>query len=43
MRPTTAPDTATLRNDHDRFIDDESWGRHHRGHSGRHHGGGHHH
>ncbi|MDH6493498.1 hypothetical protein M2157_009585 [Streptomyces sp. SAI-127] len=30
-------DTATLRNDHDRFID-ESWGRH----GGRHHGGGHH-
>ncbi|MER7570052.1 lamin tail domain-containing protein [Streptomyces sp. NPDC097941] len=34
-------DTATLRNDHDRFIDDASWGRHHDG--GRHHGGGHHH
>ncbi|MDQ1064885.1 hypothetical protein QFZ32_000324 [Streptomyces canus] len=33
-------DTATLRNDHDRFIDDESWGRHH---GGRHHGGGRHH
>jgi hypothetical protein len=31
-------DTATLRNDHDRFIDDESWGghRHHHGGSGRH-------
>jgi hypothetical protein len=29
-------DTATLRNDHDRFIDDASWG-------GRHHHGGHHH
>ncbi|KUM83912.1 lamin tail domain-containing protein [Streptomyces pseudovenezuelae] len=38
-------DTATLRNDHDRFIDDESWGgRHHRGggHGGGHHGGGEH-
>ncbi|MFF1263554.1 lamin tail domain-containing protein, partial [Streptomyces sp. NPDC058321] len=22
-------DTATLRNDHDRFVDDASWGRHH--------------
>lgn len=31
-------DTATLRNDHDRFVDDESWGRHHGGHGGR---GGH--
>jgi hypothetical protein len=30
-------DTATLRNDHDRFVDDASWGRHHRGHGG--HGG----
>jgi hypothetical protein len=32
-------DTATLRNDHDRFIDDASWGghRHHHGGSGRHH------
>ncbi|MFJ4206506.1 lamin tail domain-containing protein, partial [Streptomyces sviceus] len=29
-------DTATLRNDHDRFVDDASWG-HHR------HGGHHHH
>jgi hypothetical protein len=31
-------DTATLRNDHDRFIDDASWGgnRHHHG-SSRHH------
>jgi hypothetical protein len=31
-------DTATLRNDHDRFIDDAFWGgnRHHHG-SGRHH------
>lgn len=27
-------DTATLRNDHGRFVDDESWGRHHRGHDG---------
>ncbi|MDI5904269.1 lamin tail domain-containing protein, partial [Streptomyces sp. 12257] len=36
-------DTATLRNDHDRFVDDASWGRHHRGHGGHHHGGGHHH
>ena len=35
-------DTATLRNDHHRFIDDESWGRHHRGHGG-HHGGDRHH
>ncbi len=25
-------DTATLRNDHGRFVDDASWGRHHRGH-----------
>ncbi|MGV9420018.1 lamin tail domain-containing protein [Streptomyces sp. NPDC003674] len=25
-------DTATLRNDRGRFIDDVSWGRHHRGH-----------
>ncbi|MEU0429926.1 lamin tail domain-containing protein, partial [Streptomyces canus] len=33
-------DTATLRNDHDRFVDDASWGRHHRGHGGHHHGGG---
>ncbi|WP_393087793.1 lamin tail domain-containing protein [Streptomyces sp. LN704] len=33
-------DTATLRNDHGRFIDDASWGgRHHRGgHDGNHHG-----
>ncbi|MFK4099919.1 lamin tail domain-containing protein [Streptomyces sp. NPDC019531] len=30
-------DTATLRNDHGRFVDDESWGRHHRG--GHQHGG----
>ncbi|MFE2137385.1 lamin tail domain-containing protein, partial [Streptomyces sp. NPDC059466] len=33
-------DTATLRNDHGRFIDDASWGgRHHRGggHNGNHH------
>jgi hypothetical protein len=29
-------DTATLRNDHGRFIDDASWGGHR-------HGGGHHH
>lgn len=37
-------DTATLRNDHDRFIDNASWGHHrHGGHDGRHHGGGHHH
>ncbi|WP_328748415.1 lamin tail domain-containing protein [Streptomyces sp. NBC_00285] len=27
-------DTATLRNDHGRFVDDESWGRHHGGHGG---------
>ncbi|MFJ5270803.1 lamin tail domain-containing protein [Streptomyces sp. NPDC088358] len=27
-------DTATLRNDHGRFIDDASWGRHHRGDHG---------
>ncbi|GAA2236169.1 lamin tail domain-containing protein [Streptomyces indiaensis] len=33
-------DTATLRNDRGRFIDDESWG-HHR-HGGGHHDGGHH-
>ncbi|MER5855691.1 lamin tail domain-containing protein [Streptomyces sp. NPDC059688] len=25
-------DTATLRNDRGRFVDDASWGRHHRGH-----------
>ncbi|MET8289473.1 lamin tail domain-containing protein [Streptomyces sp. NPDC005132] len=31
-------DTATLRNDHGRFIDDASWSRHHRGgHDGNHH------
>ncbi|MFF6954690.1 lamin tail domain-containing protein [Streptomyces iakyrus] len=34
-------DTATLRNDHGRFIDDESWG-HHRHGGGHHHGGRHH-
>ncbi|WUI51777.1 lamin tail domain-containing protein [Streptomyces sp. NBC_00414] len=32
-------DTATLRNDHDRRVDRESWGR---GHGGGHGGGGHH-
>ncbi|MEU0033463.1 MULTISPECIES: lamin tail domain-containing protein [unclassified Streptomyces] len=32
-------DTATLRNDHGRFVDDASWGgRHHRGHDGDHRG-----
>lgn len=38
-------DTATLRNDHGRFVDDESWGRHHGGHGGRggHDQGGHRH
>ncbi|MET7692813.1 lamin tail domain-containing protein [Streptomyces sp. NPDC005483] len=39
-------DTATLRNDHGRFIDDASWGHHRDGgdrHGGGHHGGGHHH
>jgi hypothetical protein len=30
-------DTATLRNDHDRFIDDASWGGHQHRHGGRHH------
>ena len=30
-------DTATLRNDHGRFIDDASWGGRHHGGSGRHH------
>ncbi|MFD5914854.1 lamin tail domain-containing protein [Streptomyces massasporeus] len=34
-------DTATLRNDRGRFIDDESWG-HHRHGGGHHHGGRHH-
>jgi hypothetical protein len=29
-------DTATLRNDHGRFVDDASWGRHHRGGGHRH-------
>ncbi|MFF7772712.1 lamin tail domain-containing protein [Streptomyces massasporeus] len=33
-------DTATLRNDHGRFIDDASWG-HHRHGGGHHHGHGH--
>lgn len=36
-------DTATLRNDRGRFIDDESWDRNRHHHGGGHHGGGHHH
>ncbi|WP_251091370.1 lamin tail domain-containing protein [Streptomyces sp. Caat 7-52] len=32
-------DTATLRNDHGRFVDDHSWGHHHHGGDDRHHGG----
>ncbi|MBY8844625.1 lamin tail domain-containing protein [Streptomyces sp. SP2-10] len=32
-------DTATLRNDRDRFVDEESWGHHRHGGDDRHHGG----
>ncbi|GAQ67495.1 lamin tail domain-containing protein [Streptomyces scabiei] len=35
-------DTATLRNDHGRHIDSDSWGHHHGGGGGHHNGGGRH-
>ncbi|MGW1673401.1 lamin tail domain-containing protein [Streptomyces sp. NPDC002324] len=36
-------DTATLRNDHGRYIDSDSWGHHHGGGDGHHNGGNRHH